>query len=25
VLAHHVGETWAGMDAVGLTEALGSP
>ena len=22
VLAHHVGETWAGMDAVGLTEAL---
>ncbi len=25
VLAHHVGETWAGMDAVGLTEALDSP
>jgi ribosomal protein S18 acetylase RimI-like enzyme len=22
VLAHHVGETWAGMDAVGLSEAL---
>jgi ribosomal protein S18 acetylase RimI-like enzyme len=25
VLAHHVGETWAGMSAVGLTEALGTP
>ncbi len=25
VLAHHVGETWAGMDAVGLTEALDTP
>ncbi|MGY1680470.1 N-acetyltransferase family protein [Geodermatophilus sp. SYSU D01176] len=25
VLAHHVGETWAGMSAVGLTEALGDP
>ncbi len=25
VLAHHVGETWAGMDAVGLTEALDAP
>ena len=25
VLAHHVGETWAGMDAVGLPEALGTP
>ena len=23
VLAHHVGETWSGMDTVGLTEALG--
>ena len=25
VLAHHVGDTWAGMSAVGLTEALGDP
>ncbi|MDP9428007.1 MAG: GNAT family N-acetyltransferase [Actinomycetota bacterium] len=25
VLAHHVGATWAGMGAVGLTEALGDP
>ncbi len=25
VLAHHVGDTWAGMSAVGLTEALGTP
>jgi ribosomal protein S18 acetylase RimI-like enzyme len=25
VLAHHVGDTWAGMRAVGLTEALGDP
>jgi ribosomal protein S18 acetylase RimI-like enzyme len=25
VLAHHVGATWAGMDAVGLTEALDTP
>ncbi len=25
VLAHHVGATWAGMSAVGLTEALDAP
>ena len=25
VLAHHVGDTWAGMSAVGLTEALDAP
>ena len=25
VLAHHVGETWAGMSAVGITEALEAP
>ena len=25
VLAHHVGEIWAGMDAVGLPEALETP
>ena len=25
VLAHHVGSTWAGMSAVGLTEALDAP
>ena len=25
VLAHHVGETWAGISAVGLTEALDTP
>lgn len=25
LLAHHVGATWAGMSAVGLTEALGEP
>ncbi len=25
VLAHHVGDTWAGMRAVGLAEALGDP
>ncbi|RFU19077.1 GNAT family N-acetyltransferase [Geodermatophilus marinus] len=25
VLAHHVGDTWAGMSAVGLPEALGEP
>jgi len=25
VLAHHVSDTWAGMRAVGLTEALGEP
>ncbi|SDO29844.1 GNAT family N-acetyltransferase [Geodermatophilus sp. DSM 45219] len=25
VLAHHVGETWAGMRAVGLTETLDDP
>ncbi|WNV74630.1 GNAT family N-acetyltransferase [Geodermatophilus sp. DSM 44513] len=25
VLAHHVGDTWAGMQAVGLTDTLGTP
>jgi ribosomal protein S18 acetylase RimI-like enzyme len=25
VLAHHVGETWSGMDTVGLADALGEP
>jgi ribosomal protein S18 acetylase RimI-like enzyme len=25
VLAHHVGETWSGMDTVGVGEALGEP
>jgi ribosomal protein S18 acetylase RimI-like enzyme len=25
VLAHHVGETWSGMDTVGVADALGEP
>jgi ribosomal protein S18 acetylase RimI-like enzyme len=25
VLAHHVGQTWSGMDAVGVTDELSSP
>jgi RimJ/RimL family protein N-acetyltransferase len=25
VLAHHVRDTWSGMDAVGVAEELGSP